>query len=840
MQASVILPSKVHVATERNVVPNLDIDAFNQFSSFPSTLVSPSFSTPSSHHREETLVTESTYETRKQSLMKLLNETLDIVSDLESKIEISAPGQNHNGSGGESLSFPSSFTFRFPIRSGQIKILHLSLPPSARSPQLSILEDDLMTRRLLLLKLHSTLTHIERLKLRLLDSSVRILVTGDVNSGKSTLINALLGLPEFLVIDQQPCTSAYCEVVLDHPCTFDPQLPVHAIPRLEGYSPEDKSSFRAISTSEMQHLSAGSIDSILEDGIERPYAWFRIFLQNSSNLEFFSASQQEKAADSSDILPFSCSIIDSPGLNHDTFQTMSLFARQDDIDILIFASEFLNEASREKEKIFIVVNKFDDIKDKQKCRRIVMQQIANLLPATYKDADRLVHFVSAKDACHSGSAGPAHQDLSENFVQFLKSLSSWATSPELRAKTKLGPPATFIGALLNDILYLSLFNISAVEAEIRRIVAIAAQETPLEEKLAKSASFFVDPSYLDCEGDIAARAALSASLEQLGALVDGGGLLVSARLVQVSGAQWPGSFALFSIPGWICAFSKTLEAVVVSQLAICKSISVGHGCEGASRIHIKARQILPEIFDRSNLDELASQAASSGKFSDLANSPTCHTPDLSAFKISGWAILLDIRSELFQIATCFGTLGAVTGLTGLAFRLGLSSTLGTIAETYFKYGHMTRSHGHGSSGRGIFSPSLALGSVLIAAIGFGAITLSRESLGIDSKPDSTPSPGRFETHLREKVATSIVKKLQSSCWKEYESAALATITRDATRASVLDVQTRFQIHLAACTRRQASREAYISLLEDRHAYFRGLQRKCNVLLTELEATAPGY
>ena len=177
------------------------------------------------------------------------------------------------------------------------------------------------------------------------------------------------------------------------------------------------------------------------------------------------------------------------------------------------------------------------------------------------------------------------------------------------------------------------------------------------------------------------------------------------------------------------------------------------------------------------------------------------------------------------------------------FRLGLSSTLGTVAETYFKYGHMARSsHGHGSTGRGgLFPTSLVFSSALILAIGFGVAALSKESPIVDqSQNGTTSSPGRFEAHLREKVATSIVKKLQSSCWKEYESAALATIARDATRASVLDVQTRFQIRLAACTRRQASREAYISLLEDRLAYFRGLQRKCNHLLNELEANSLSY
>ena len=336
MQTSIVLPTPAGMmSSEGNVAPGLSMDTFTQLPSFPSTLVSPSFSAPALHRHEETSITESTYEARQQSLMQLLNETLGIVSDLEKKIE--APKAEPSLDCSEPLSFPTNFTFRFPTRTGQIKILNLASPTSARSPQLSILEDDPMTRKLLLLKLHSVHIHIERLKLRLLDSSIRILVTGDVNSGKSTLVNALLGLPEFLVVDQQPCTSAYCEVVLSPSFAFDPQFPVHAVPRLEEYAPEEKCSFKAISISDMQRLSAGSTDSILTDGLGEPYAWFRIFLQNSSNIDLFSINE-----DAIGSTPLSCSIIDSPGLNHDTFQTMSLFAKQDDIDILIFVINAAN------------------------------------------------------------------------------------------------------------------------------------------------------------------------------------------------------------------------------------------------------------------------------------------------------------------------------------------------------------------------------------------------------------------------------------------------------------------------------------------------------------------
>ncbi len=52
------------------------------------------------------------------------------------------------------------------------------------------------------------LGRLHRLRKRILDTHSRVLVAGDLNSGKSTLINGLLGrrlVPE----DQQPCTAVF-------------------------------------------------------------------------------------------------------------------------------------------------------------------------------------------------------------------------------------------------------------------------------------------------------------------------------------------------------------------------------------------------------------------------------------------------------------------------------------------------------------------------------------------------------------------------------------------------------------------------------------------------------
>ncbi|KAK0767803.1 mitofusin, partial [Friedmanniomyces endolithicus] len=61
-------------------------------------------------------------------------------------------------------------------------------------------------------QINNSIRHLFSLRERIEDTSSKVLVTGDLNAGKSTFCNALLRrkvLPE----DQQPCTSIFCEVL---------------------------------------------------------------------------------------------------------------------------------------------------------------------------------------------------------------------------------------------------------------------------------------------------------------------------------------------------------------------------------------------------------------------------------------------------------------------------------------------------------------------------------------------------------------------------------------------------------------------------------------------------
>ena len=89
-------------------------------------------------------------------------------------------------------------------------------------------------------KISSSIRHLQLLRDRIEDTSSKVLVTGDLNAGKSTFCNALLRrkvLPE----DQLPCTSIFCEV-LDARENGSIEE-VHAVHKDTVYNREDESTY---------------------------------------------------------------------------------------------------------------------------------------------------------------------------------------------------------------------------------------------------------------------------------------------------------------------------------------------------------------------------------------------------------------------------------------------------------------------------------------------------------------------------------------------------------------------------------------------------------------------
>lgn len=100
-------------------------------------------------------------------------------------------------------------------------------------------------------------------------------------------------------------------------------------------------------------------------------------------------------------------------------------------------------AGKEKEFVFVVVNKFDLIKRKERCQADILEQISTLSPKTLHDADNLVHFVSAKQFLNGET-----ESLS-SFSKLEDCLRSFVL--EKREKSKLAPVKLYLTNILWDM-----------------------------------------------------------------------------------------------------------------------------------------------------------------------------------------------------------------------------------------------------------------------------------------------------------------------------------------------------------------------------------------------------
>ena len=287
--------------------------------------------------------------------------------------------------------------------------------------------------------------HLGSLKQRVLDTSSKILVTGDLNSGKSTLCNSLLRravLPE----DQQPCTEVFCEV-LDAQSNHN-QEEVHALMHSVSYDMHDESSYQAFSLDKLEDLITQTEN----------YCALKVYIHDNRS--------QESSLINNGVVDIS--LVDAPGLNTDSIKTTAVFARQEEIDVVVFvvsaenhftlsAKEFLWQAANEKAYLFIVVNKFDMIKNKERCKEQILRQLGKLSPATYANAAELVHFVAANKTMSEDN--PEFNNLEANLRTFVL---------EKRTQSKLLPAKTYLENLLNDLANLIDVNVNGASDEIKQ------------------------------------------------------------------------------------------------------------------------------------------------------------------------------------------------------------------------------------------------------------------------------------------------------------------------------------------------------------------------------------
>ncbi|CAI7645359.1 unnamed protein product [Penicillium viridicatum] len=341
-------------------------------------------------------------------------------------------------------------------------------------------------------KISQSMKHLLSLRDRIEDTSSKVLITGDLNAGKSTFCNALLRrkvLPE----DQQPCTSIFCEVLdARENCSVEE---VHAVHKDTPYNRNDESTFDVYALSELENI-------VIEN---TKYMQCKVYVKDVRSID--ESLLNNGVVD--------IALIDAPGLNSDSLKTTAVFARQEEIDVVVFvvsaanhftlsAKEFILNAAHEKAYIFMVVNGFDQIRDKQRCERMILDQIGKLSPRTYKEAAELVHFVSsnaipvAPAISQSGSGGgdgggsDPHDDDDDkdskdkgkgkereklqDFENLEGALRRFVL--EKRSRSKLAPARTYLLNLLSDLGSLATVNRDVAQSELKRVTDELAEIVP--------------------------------------------------------------------------------------------------------------------------------------------------------------------------------------------------------------------------------------------------------------------------------------------------------------------------------------------------------------------------
>lgn len=336
-------------------------------------------------------------------------------------------------------------------------------------------------------KIQQIIKHLGTLRERIDDTASKVLVTGDLNAGKSTFCNALLRkkvLPE----DQQPCTNVFCEVRDSTENNGIEQ--VHAVFIGKTYDRSDEATYQVFEIKDLDDL-------VYE---VNKYSLLKVYVDDSR-----PPHQSLLRNGVVDI-----SLIDAPGLNLDSFQTTQLFSRQEEIDLVVFvvsaenhftlsARDFISNAAHEKSFIFIVVNRFDNIQDKSRCMERILTQVQDLSPETHKDAREFVHFVSSKkitDSLGGGGGGGGGDDDNDdgddnnnndnnsandpNFDRLEDSLRDFVL--EKRSLSKLAPAKTYLNNLLLDLESLAEANIQVTANERAKYLESLDQLSPSVDK----------------------------------------------------------------------------------------------------------------------------------------------------------------------------------------------------------------------------------------------------------------------------------------------------------------------------------------------------------------------
>ncbi|EXJ84005.1 mitofusin [Capronia epimyces CBS 606.96] len=456
-------------------------------------------------------------------------------------------------------------------------------------------------------KISQSVRHLLALRDRIEDASSKVLVTGDLNAGKSTFCNALLRrkiLPE----DQQPCTSIFCEV-LDAKENGGIEE-VHAVHKDSIYDRNDESTYDSYSLQELEKI-------VVEND---RYMQCKVYIKDVRTID--QSLLNNGVVD--------IALIDAPGLNSDSVKTTAVFARQEEIDVVVFvvsaanhftlsAKEFIWQAAHEKAYIFMVVNGFDNIRDKERCQKLILEQLAKLSPQTFKEAQELVHFVSSNaipmapslpssgpDGAVGGS-GPSNppdddgddgdgddqgkgkgkdKEKIQDFEVLEGALRRFVL--EKRARSKLAPAKTYLMNCLADLNVLATVNRDVAEAELNRVSKELSEIEPeFEDRQKKRVAIAeqiekeIDSTSTDVYNYT--RSTLSSTIANVGR--------------EDHGVEYPGLFSAFQ-------YAEDLRIAMLGQISAavtsCETYGRSKSVEGVSMIKSLGLLHVGDSYERLN------------------------------------------------------------------------------------------------------------------------------------------------------------------------------------------------------------------------------------------------
>ncbi|KAI5452989.1 mitofusin [Naganishia albida] len=670
--------------------------------------------------------------------------------------------------------------------------------------------------RLISTRLESSLAHLAQLNSRIMSTSSRVLVTGDLNAGKSTVVNALLrrgGVDEFgwpegvMPVDQQPLTGRFVEV---YGLNGAAQEEVHVVkPGVKDgeYDRENAETFDVVKVQDLGELVA-------EQEASAPP--LKVYLQRDADSSAPSTILHNGILD--------ISLIDAPGLNRDVIPTTETFTRSPSIDVIIFvvsaanhftlsAKEFILAAGQEKARMFIVVNRFDEVRDKEKCRRAVLEQIKTLSPKTWEERDELVHFVdSAKIAIQcSKVAENAAAAVDDAFAHLEQSLRSFVLLN--RAKSKLGPAETYLTHLLADVELLASAN--AVVANTERSLALEQVERvkPVVEAMKRGQDGLEER--LDVEEEqvgLDVRKVVSEGVEDALSRIAHGQLAISTRHAMPT---YPGLLGVWDYATNVRrVMLKSLEHAVVALEEETKRITARHvdNVVAAGDAHLpsdverSARVFNPDAMFGGKQAVVAARVGL-GARTDLVHVTMSDLFDLShqvAFFKELYPGVKNEQAPLINLSSLGTSFSALTLLTGTA---GLGSSL---------FGLKT-----------LLDSAVGLGDVFTdktsrrwAGPVVGAIVLGSIVWIIHDLPRAIPvNVGR---HLARSLRAPME---EDGAWTDAQEERMAREARKVIRLASWDLRERFRTALEA--RGKVVQEAERNERKARHAveWFRGAEAR---------------